>query len=382
MNYNNLAQKTNWTAGSIDFENVPFFLTSVNIPGIGIEHQEVGGRHSHSGFVTGDKVSFNGLSFEMLIDEDFLIYDELMKMIRKNISTNTGNYAEFEFDFFIEINNNKGNKVLKLDFEGCRIASLGDIQLTTQDSATEYTLALELVYDRYDIELKRKFDFINCEPKEIVPTRFKKTLEDDMCSLDDWVLWGYPTPILTEDEFATNGKGFNTNGGYVEAGAVKNSIPINSQEPFEFTFRVKQPILSSTDNANFYINFGITEGIGIAGETNGRTGSDVLAVTIDGGVDRTIKTKIYDSEKTTEPEKNNGEFHSYTFSYKPLNTGEVVYTISCEGSCELHKIVSAPSNHDELYLFIQGKILDGVHIVDTIEGTYGDVPETELINPV
>lgn len=152
MNYHNFAQKTNWIAGSDQFENVPFFLTSVNIPGFNLNHPEIGGRSSTKMFLPADNIDFNSLSFDMLIDEDFEIYRELISAVNKGINVNSGNFGTFSFNFWIQLNNSKGNKVLKLEFNNCRIQSFGDINLDTQDEETEHTMSVELVYDFYEIE--------------------------------------------------------------------------------------------------------------------------------------------------------------------------------------------------------------------------------------
>lgn len=152
MNYNNLAQSTNFIAGSDKFENIPFFLTMVNIPGMSIQHSQIGGRGGAQINVQGNTMTFNPLSIEMLIDEDFKIYKEVMSIIRKNVNLDNGTFDDFYFDFFIEVNNNKGNKVLKLEFRNCRIESISDVLLNTQDDGTEYTMTIDLVYDYYEIE--------------------------------------------------------------------------------------------------------------------------------------------------------------------------------------------------------------------------------------
>ena len=121
MNYNNLAQKTNFIAGSDQFQDIPFFLTSVNIPGMNFGSPEVGGKHSIRMKLPADSVIYNGLSFEMLVDEDFVIYTEIMTLINKHINIETGAFSGFTFDFWVQINNNKGNKILKFDLQTSEI---------------------------------------------------------------------------------------------------------------------------------------------------------------------------------------------------------------------------------------------------------------------
>jgi hypothetical protein len=151
MNYNNLAQKTNYIAGSDKLDLTPFYLTTVNIPGISFSHPEMGGRYGSRLNVTGDTLTYNALSFEMLVDEDFNVYHEFMDKVFDNVNPESGTFAAQEFDFWIEVNNNKGNKLFKIEFYNCRIDSLGDILLDSQDDITEHLMSIDIKYDYYKI---------------------------------------------------------------------------------------------------------------------------------------------------------------------------------------------------------------------------------------
>lgn len=155
MNYNNLAQKTNFLGGSSQFKNIPFFIINVNIPGINFSHPMIGGRHSVQNKLPSDNVQYNNLTLEMLIDEDLIIYKEIFDIINSQINIEEGKFSGFDFDYWIEITNSKNEKVLKLDFYGCRIESISDIILDSQDDSTEYTLTLDISYDYYKIESSR-----------------------------------------------------------------------------------------------------------------------------------------------------------------------------------------------------------------------------------
>lgn len=383
MNYNNLAQSTNFIAGSDKFNNVPFFITGLNIPGININHPEIsGGRQGTLMNLSGDSISYNSLSFEMLIDEDFQIYQELMDIVRKNISPTNGTYGDFYFDFFIEINNSKGNKILKLEFSNCRIASIGDIQLSTQDEATEYSLSMEIVYDYYIIEPLKRYTFIGNEAPVVVNDPFEnlvqQTFSEDFTTLsNEWQLWGFPSPILSNDAAATNGIGFDSNGsGSFGSGAVLNTLEIDVTKPFDFTFRVKQP-LGADSNDGYYLDFGITEGIGIQSTSNGRTGSTVMGVILDGGsYDGTsIKSNTFVFKNAIDDVKanyaNDGQYHDYRFVYT-LNGLTAEYQIYLDNVLQ-SSVSGNISTHDFFYLYIQGKSDGGIQVVDTITGNYGEV---------
>jgi hypothetical protein len=377
MNYNNLAQKTNFIAGSDQFENVPFFITNINIPGLTINHSEIGGRASARINMTGNIVEYNSLSFEMLIDEDFQIYQELMDILDKNISVKTGTFADFAFDFFVELSNSKGNKILKLDFSDCKIASISDVNLNVQDDSTEYTLSVELQYTKYEIESIKRYNFVTNTPNVVNDEINNSTaFSESFNSLDDWFLWGFPLPILTPDEIALNGSGFDSNGsGAYDSGAVLNDVPIDVTKPFDFTFRVKQPLGSDT-NENYYLDFGITEGIAIESTANGRTGSTVMGVVVNGGTDNTsIKNINYSFKGAIDDVKedftNNGQYNDYRFIYSTdgLNAEYQIYK---NGTLE-SSAINNMSTHDEFYLYIQGKSEAGMQIVDNITGLYTEV---------
>lgn len=160
MNYNNLAQRTNWIAGSEKFELVQFYLTSVNIPGISFTLPEIGGRGGARLQLPADTATFSPLSFDMLIDEDFKIYKEFMNIVRKNVSVDNSTFTNDSFDFWIQLNNSKGNTLMKLEFHGCRLESIGDIDLNTTDDSLEQTLNVTIKYDYYELVSDSLSDFL------------------------------------------------------------------------------------------------------------------------------------------------------------------------------------------------------------------------------
>ncbi len=353
MNYGNLAQKTNFIAGSPEFDNLPFFLTSVNIPGINLSHVEVGGRDGTRMKVSGDTLLFNSLSIEMLIDEDFLIYQELMEILNTNINIENGTFSDFYFDFFVEINNSKGNKVIKVDFSNCRIESIGDIELDTQEEGTEYTLSLEMTYDYYKIEKERTLTSIDDIPDVPDVPITQLTYNETFTDLSNWVLWGFPSSIITPDGGASNGFGFNSNGGGAyESGAEQNTLEIPVVNPFEFIFNAKQP-LGTDINDGIFLSFGITEGAAINSTSNGRTGSTIMGVEIDGGnknSDSSIKQISY-KIKGTETQldanySNDGAYHLYKFVYTP-GTSSALYEIYEDGALQFSSTQKI-SLHDNL----------------------------------
>ena len=178
MNTNNLAQKTNFIAGSDKFERVPFYLTTVNIPGLTLSHPRIGGRAGTQLNLSGDTIEWGSLAFDMLIDEDFEVYKELMQIIRRNIQAPEGTFSDFYFDFWIEVSNSKGHKVLKMEFSNCRIESIGDITLDSQDESTEHVLPIGMAFDYYEVEDNPSYTLRQGEPSILVPG--KESIRDHL----------------------------------------------------------------------------------------------------------------------------------------------------------------------------------------------------------
>ena len=151
MNIHNFAQKTNWTGGSDRFELIPFYLTTVNIPGMTFNLPETGARFGSKLNLASDTVSYNTLNFTFLIDEEFEIYRKFYEYLNLAVDTPDGTFSNTPFSFWIELNNSKSNKILKFEFYNCRIESIGDIELDTTNSETESTMNLSLKFDYFKI---------------------------------------------------------------------------------------------------------------------------------------------------------------------------------------------------------------------------------------
>jgi len=152
MNSNNLAQKTNFTAGSDKLQLSMLFLSTVTIPGMSLSHIEKSSRSGTVFNISADTIEYNDLSFEILIDEQFLVYKEFTDKIFKNISPTSGSFANTEFDFWVEVANSDNVKLFRMDFNSCRIESIGDIELDTTSDETEFLLSVEVKYDYYSID--------------------------------------------------------------------------------------------------------------------------------------------------------------------------------------------------------------------------------------
>ena len=152
MNLNKHDQKTAWEAGSNKLQLANLYLQNFSIPGISFSHPDIYAHPAARLGLVADSISFNECSLDLLIDENYRMYFEIMDTVFKQINPENGTFANQEFDFFVNLKNQKGENVFTVNFFNCRFTSVSDITLSTQGDETYNTLNVSLRYDYYKIE--------------------------------------------------------------------------------------------------------------------------------------------------------------------------------------------------------------------------------------
>lgn len=150
-NINNLSNKRNFVAGASFLPGVELFLTNLSIPGINADGIEVGGNKGIKALIGSDSIKFNPLNLEILIDEDYSIFLTIINKIFEAVNIKNNSFSMQDFNLWIEVQNNKKNKLFTIDFYNCKIESISDIELNYQDDITEHTMSLGIIYDYYEI---------------------------------------------------------------------------------------------------------------------------------------------------------------------------------------------------------------------------------------
>lgn len=147
----NYAQKTNFIAGCPQIPGMEFYLHDVSLPGITLDLQEVK-TFALTKYVAATSHSYGSLSFSVLIDEDFVIYDEFFNQIVNAKALINGTYAQIEFDFFVQVYNNKGKLLFTEFFKDCMLESIGDVSLTSTDNTVTNTFDVNFKFDWLEIQ--------------------------------------------------------------------------------------------------------------------------------------------------------------------------------------------------------------------------------------
>ena len=147
----NYAQKTNFIAGCPQIPGMEFYLHDVSLPGITLDLQEAK-TFALTKYVAATSHSYGSLNFSVLIDEDFVIYDEFFNQIVNAKALINGTYAQIEFDFFVQVYNNKGKLLFTEFFKDCMLESIGDVSLTSTDNTVTNTFDVNFKFDWLEIQ--------------------------------------------------------------------------------------------------------------------------------------------------------------------------------------------------------------------------------------
>jgi hypothetical protein len=149
VNTRNYSQKTNFMCGTNSVKLLPFYVTTISLPGVSTTIPEVSGRSGAPVFLAPSNMTFNPLSLEVLLDENYQIFQDLIDAIK--IDVESGTFESTFFDFWVEVTNDMGQTVMKIDYFNCNIESIGDLSLASNDDTTEQTFPVELKYDYFKI---------------------------------------------------------------------------------------------------------------------------------------------------------------------------------------------------------------------------------------
>jgi len=149
INTRNYSQKSNFMCGSNILQLLPFYVTTLNIPSITTTIQEISGRQGAIVNMSPTSITFGTLSLEVLLDEDYSVYKDIVSNV--HVDVETGTFKNLYFDFWTEVTNDMGKSVLKIEYYNCLIENIGELSLAANDDMTEQVFSLDIKYDYFKI---------------------------------------------------------------------------------------------------------------------------------------------------------------------------------------------------------------------------------------
>jgi len=148
---NNLAQSSNYEFGCPQFSYTEKHVVQTNIPGLQLSHFETGSRRGAKLHIHGDTVNYNDLSVTILVDEEFRSYLEFYDKFMQGFNPEDGTYFTDDFNCYVQINDNQGDPLFRVDYFNCKLASTDDITLDSQNDQEYITFTVNFAYDYYKI---------------------------------------------------------------------------------------------------------------------------------------------------------------------------------------------------------------------------------------
>lgn len=141
---NSCAQQTNYfiVFGLESLGDVKFYLKGCNLPGLTLDPASINNKIRNQ-YIAGDKIEYNPLTISILVDEEFEIYLSIIDEINKLKNNVTGEVKQIPFTSVLFITTNKGNPIIKMEFEDCFINTLSDINFSTGDTSNT-TLSFDM----------------------------------------------------------------------------------------------------------------------------------------------------------------------------------------------------------------------------------------------
>ena len=150
-NLNNIAQKTNFILGTSKLPKSVLMVQTVSIPGINANHiTSIGGRFGLQMKVGADSAEYSDVTFDIILDEDLETFRELLELMQHQVHPGDGIFNDEDWEFWLQVNNNKGHPLFRIDFIHSRLVSIGDITLDSMDDSNN-TLSITVSYDWYEL---------------------------------------------------------------------------------------------------------------------------------------------------------------------------------------------------------------------------------------
>lgn len=139
-----------------NYPNLEFFCQSVTHPGMTISAVELGYQKITGVPFPGDKLTFNELSANIILDEDMKGYDEMYQWLRRILDTPLRGPLErlaetppHYADITLMILSSHNNTTKKVQYVDCVPTALGDIQFestSTGDTFITFNAAFRFTY--------------------------------------------------------------------------------------------------------------------------------------------------------------------------------------------------------------------------------------------
>lgn len=103
-------------------------------------------------YVGGDHIEYSPLTIGFICDENFRLYKKLLTYITDRVHQNSGILEPLtEFTTGVEVTDSKGISLMSFYFYGCKIQSLGALNLVSNAEDVELNFDLSVLFDDWEL---------------------------------------------------------------------------------------------------------------------------------------------------------------------------------------------------------------------------------------
>ena len=150
---NNDALSHTWRAIMEDHQDLVYKLKGCPIPGVSMGITELPSRDVYNLKTHGDKLEYENISLEFIIDEDWSNYINLFEWLKASASTKEMDTR----DFTVQLLNNVNKLFKEFLFEDCFPVNLSTVDMTVVDNESVLSSTIELAYLRWDFLTNIKY---------------------------------------------------------------------------------------------------------------------------------------------------------------------------------------------------------------------------------
>jgi hypothetical protein len=130
---NNFTKTSNFTVGGDYLQGLMPNITNVTLPGVNFRIPEGGARSGVANMFGSDSILYNTISIDVLLDEKMEVYKNILNKIQDTVDIYDNTFNTEPFDMWVEVHDNFGSSILKIEYYDCRFESIGDVDFFTDD---------------------------------------------------------------------------------------------------------------------------------------------------------------------------------------------------------------------------------------------------------
>lgn len=148
---NNALSTTSLFTSTLLNKDTYYRVQKVNLPGLSISNIETAMNMGIALNFPGTTVQYQLLTLTLIIDTQLNAWKEIVRYFQRLSTVNEGYNEDLTHMSLLQIYDSKNNYLFKIEFYGCLLHTLSDLDYDTTGNNEEFTIQIQIHYDYYKI---------------------------------------------------------------------------------------------------------------------------------------------------------------------------------------------------------------------------------------